>query len=450
MTFTPTRRQLLTLAGLGAGTAALAACGGPQTTPDSGGDASSAAQTDWSSVTPASEITFWSNHPGASEAVETEIIDAFNSSGAGITVSMVTAGANYEEVAQRFQTQQAAGELPDLVIFSDVWWFRYYMQSSIMPLDSILDTAGIDAGSYVQGLWGDYTYDGQQWAVPYARSTPLFYYNKEHWAAAGLPDRAPETWEEFADWAPQLMDADLGIQAAYQLPALAGYAGWVTQNNLWGWGGGWSAEDSFDITTDSDQSLAAMQFLQDAVYADKWAAVAAQSAADDVAAGAASATIESTGSLVGFQQAASFELGVGFLPGGPEVQQPVCPTGGAGLGIPAEIEPERQLAAATFLAFMTNPENTAKFAGATGYMPVRTDADTSAIISANPAAEVAINQLERIRPQDFARVFIPGADQEMANACGDMFTQQADVAETMGSLRSTLEQLYARDVEPNL
>jgi len=30
--------------------------------------------------------------------------------------------------------------------------------------------------------------------VPYARSTPLFYYNKDHYAAAGLPDRAPETW----------------------------------------------------------------------------------------------------------------------------------------------------------------------------------------------------------------------------------------------------------------
>src|SRR5690606_14953181 len=102
-------------------------------------------------------------------------IDAFNASGAGITVSMVTAGANYEEVAQRFQTQQAAGDLPDLVIFSDVWWFRYYMQGSIMPLDSIMDAAGIEADSYVQGLWSDYTYDGQQWAVPFARSTPLFY-----------------------------------------------------------------------------------------------------------------------------------------------------------------------------------------------------------------------------------------------------------------------------------
>lgn len=449
MTFRIDRRQLLTLAGLGAGSAALAACGGPQTTPQEGGE-NPAEEVDWASVTPASEITFWSSHPGGSEAVTQEIIDAFNDSGAGTTVELVTAGANYEEVAQRFQTQQAAGQLPDLVIFSDVWWFRYYMQSSIMPLDSILGAAEIDPASYIEGLWSDYTYDGQQWAVPWARSTPLFYYNKEHWSAAGLPDRAPETWAEFAEWAPELMAANPSIQAAFQLPALADYAGWVFQNNLWGWGGGWSAPDTFDITADSEASIAAMQFLQDAVYADGWAGVSAQAASDDVAAGAASATIESTGALVGFQEAAPFELGVGFLPGGPEVEQPVCPTGGAGLGIPSQIEPERQLAAANFLAFLTNPENSAKFSGATGYMPVNTGADTASIIEANPAAETAINQLDRIRPQDFARVFIPGADQEMAQACGDMFTQEADVATRLGELRTTLEEIYARDVEPNL
>ncbi len=44
-----------------------------------------------------------------------------------IKVNLVTAGANYEEIAQKFQTAQAAKSgLPGLVVLSDVWWFRYF------------------------------------------------------------------------------------------------------------------------------------------------------------------------------------------------------------------------------------------------------------------------------------------------------------------------------------
>lgn len=447
------RRSFLSLAGLGAGALALAACGGPSTsTPTSAapGGESTATGTDFGSVKPAAEITMWSNHPGGSEAVEQEIIKAFNASGAGITVKLVTAGANYEEVAQKFQTAQAGGSLPDLVIVSDVWWFRYWMSKSILALDPLLAAAKLDAASYRKGLWNDYRYGGAQWAVPYARSTPLFYYNKDHWAKAGLADRAPKTWAEFAEWAPKLQAAGTGAQHAFQLPALADYAGWTFQNNLWGNGAGWSAKDSFDITCDSADSVAALQVLADAVNKDKWAGVSAKSATDDLAAGAVSATIGSTGSLVGVQKVAKFNLGVGFLPGGPKATDNVCPTGGAGLAIPAGITPERQLAAATFLAYLTNPENTVKFSLATGYLPVREDADTKKVTDTNPLAQVAIDQLAHTRTQDYIRVFVPGADQEMAKACAAFLTQGKSVQESMTALKGTLQGVFDKDVKPKL
>ncbi|BEH03198.1 hypothetical protein brsh051_24790 [Brooklawnia propionicigenes] len=105
--------------------------------------------------------------------------------------------------------------------------------------------------------------------------------------------------------------------------------------------------------------------------------------------------------------AGKFDLGVGFLPGGPEETSPVCPTGGAGVGIPKKIAKENQLAAAKFIGFLTNPENTVKFSAATGYMPVRTSADTSSLLAANPLAGEAIKQLDVTRPQDYARAFLP-------------------------------------------
>lgn len=439
------RRSFLSLAALGAGAATLAACGGPSTT--SGGPTAQA-DIDFSGVKPASQITFWSNHPGKSEDAEKAIIEKFHASQSDIKVNLVTAGANYEEVAQKFQTAQQGGELPNIVIFSDVWWFRYFLNGSIIPLDSLLKQLDFKVSDYRKQLLGDYQYGGKQWAVPYARSTPLFYYNKDHFKAAGLPDRAPKTWQEFAEWAPKIKAANPGIQNVYQHPALADYAGWTLQNQLWGEGAAWS--DKFTITADADKTVKAMQMVQDTVYKDKWAGVSSKDASADLSAGAVSATMSSTGSLVGVLKAAKFNVGVGFLPGGSVNTTNVCPTGGAGLGIPKNNTKEQQLAAATFLKFLTSPENTAAFSAATGYMPVRESADMSAVLAKHPQIKTAIDQLSVTRQQDYARVFLPGADQEMAKAAGKILTQQGDVKSALSELQKTLQGIYDNDVKPHL
>lgn len=440
------RRSFLGLAGVGAGAVALSACAGPSTS--SGPSSAVAADLDFTGVKPASEITFWSNHPGQSQEIEKKLIDKFHASQGDIKVKLVTAGANYEEVAQKFQTAQQGGQLPNVVIFSDVWWFRYFVNDSIIPLDGLLKHLEVDTDDYRSALMEDYKYEGQQWAVPYARSTPLFYYNRDHFKAAGLPDRAPATWEEFGEWAPKLKSANAGIQNAYQHPALAGYAGWTLQNNLWGEGGAWSRE--WEITTDSPESIKAMQWVQDTVYKHKWAGVSSNDASADLSSGAVSATLSSTGSLVGVLKAAKFDVGVGFLPGGPAAKTDVCPTGGAGLGIPKNNTKEQQLAAATFLKFMTEPENTAAFSEATGYMPVRESSDMAAVLARTPQIKTAIDQLEVTRTQDFARVFLPGADQEMAKTAARILTEKHDVETSMKDLKRVLEGIYNNDVKPNL
>lgn len=440
------RRHFLGLAGLGAGAAALAACGGPSTAGTA--DAVDTATIDFSGVKPAASIDFWTNHPGKSQDVEKAIIEKFHAKFPDIKVNLVTAGANYEEIAQKFQTSQAAKTgLPGLVVLSDVWWFRYFSNGSIIPIDGLVKQLDIKIDDFQKSLVDDYKYDNKQWALPYGRSTPLFYYNKDHFKAAGLPDRAPATWQEFAEWAPKLKSTS-GAQYAYIYPALAGYAGWTLQNNLWGWGGAWSK--GWDITCDSKESVAALQWAQDSIYKDGWAGVSSKEAADDFAAGITSSTISSTGSLLGVLKAAKFNVGVGFLPGGPEVPSSVCPTGGAGLGIPSGITKEEQLAAATFLKFMTEPENTAAFSAATGYMPTRLSADMSSVLAATPQIKTAMDQLAATKVQDNARVFLPGADQEMAKSAAKILTQQGDVQATMTELKKTLEGIYTKDVKPKL
>jgi hypothetical protein len=231
------RRRLLALGGAGLGAVALNACGGPSTSAPAA-QQSSAGTADYANVKPAAEITFWSNHPGKSQDITQKLIDKFHTSQSAIKVTLVTAGANYEEVAQKFQTAQQGGQLPHLVVLSDVWWFRYMINDSIINLDPLIASLDYKVDDYRKGLWADYQYKGKQWAVPWARSTPLFYYNKAMWKTAGLDDRAPKTWQEFAEWAPKLKQANPAITAPYMHVAASDYDSWSLQNKVWGFGGG--------------------------------------------------------------------------------------------------------------------------------------------------------------------------------------------------------------------
>lgn len=443
--FNVDRRGFLGLAGVAAGTTVLSACGGGPST--SGDETKETESVDWKSVKPAAEIQFWSNHPGKSKEVEQAIITAFNSSQSDTKVSLVTAGANYEEVAQKFQTAQTGGQLPGVILQSDVWWFRNMINDLIIPLNEVMDAIEFDTDDYQDSLIKDYQYNDKQWGVPYARSTPLFYYNKDMFKAAGL--EAPKTWGDLAEMAPKIKSANSGLQAVYQHPASSDYDSWSLQNKIWGWGGALSKD--FDITCDSPEVIDAVNYSKDSVFTGKWAGISAKDAGADFSAKAVACTVASTGSLVGILGAAQFDVGVAFLPGGPKETDMVCPTGGAGLGIPKNIKPEQQLAAANFLKFLAQPENAAKFASATGYMPVRKSADMSAIFKERPQAEEAIKQLAHTRVQDNARVFLPGGDREIGKAQSDVMTGAAkDTKARFTELKATLEGIYNKEVKPKL
>ncbi|WP_432510785.1 ABC transporter substrate-binding protein [Kineococcus sp. SYSU DK001] len=442
------RRGALGLMGAGVGALGLAACSGPSTA-SSGGGTASAEKTDWSAITPADRVTIWTNHPGSSQPVEAEFLTRWAKENADIEVEFVTAGSNYDEISQKFQAALTGSDLPDLVLLSDVWWFRYAINGQLAPLQDLLPAAGVDVDNYQDGLYADYQYDGSQWAVPYCRSTPVFYYNKAHWSAAGLPDRGPQTWAEFEQWLPKLAAAGTGAQAPYGLGKGTGNATWIHQNLIWGTGGALS--DEWTMTVDSEQVLAASDYLRG--YITKgWAAVSSSDQASDFGAGLYSSVIGSTGSLSGILEAATFEVGNAFLPGGEAGQ--FVPTGGAGFAVPAKRSPEQQLAAATFLKFLAEDDNTAYFSQNTGYMPVTTGAVNSApmqeVYARTPLFKTAVDQLANTRTQDYARVFVPGGDQSTVTAWEKVMLQGAASKDAWGTAQSEIQQSYAADVEPLL
>lgn len=407
------------------------------------GTAGSAEELDFSGVEPATELTFWSNHPGGSIELEKEIISRFEEE-TGIKVEMVTAGANYEEVSQKFQTAQTSGQVGDLVVLSDATWFPAFLAQSIIPIDEAMKAVGVETADYQKTLFNDYEYDGSHYGVPYARSTPIFYYNKDHYAEAGLPvDEAPATWDDVKDYSMKLKEA--GINAdGFGYPEESEYPAWTMANLVWGYDGAWSDKWNFD-TVNNENTVEAITFAKDAVT-DGWAAVLTGDPATSFSAGGVSQVIASTGSLRGILDSAQFDVGVGFLPAGPKVSENIVPTGGAGLAIAAKSSPEKQLAAAKFAAFLTNPENTAFFAEGTGYLPVQPSADMTAVYEEIPQYKAAVEQLPLTRSQDYARVFVPGGDLTLSKALQSILAGGADVQTTLDQVRDDLQRLYDRDL----
>lgn len=424
----------------------LGACAGPRvsdnTSSGAASDSTSGSAVDYSSLEPAKEISFWSNHPGGSIDIEQKIIDQFTQD-TGITVNLVTAGANYEEVAQKFQTAQVSGDAGDLVVLSDANWFTQYVNGSITPIDDLLAASDNDTSTYVDALYGDYLYEGSHYAVPFARSTPIFYYNKDQYAAAGIT-QAPTTWDEVKADSEKLKAVNTSDVVAFGFPSEAEYPAWTMSNLVWSYGGSWSNEWDFSTMTDS-ATVEALTFAQDGVK-DGWAGVLSGDPESVFAAGGASQVVASTGSLKGILDSATFDVGVAYLPGGPEATTGIVPTGGAGLAVSASSTPEKQLAAAMLASYLTNSENTATFSAGTGYLPVRSDADMSAVYADNPNFEVAVEQLANTRSQDYARVFVSGGDKALASALQTILSSDADVTETMTTAQQAIQTSFDRDL----
>jgi sn-glycerol 3-phosphate transport system substrate-binding protein len=428
-----TRRQLLKGMGAGASVLALAACV-PAVAPAPSGGASSAA--------PAKDrvtVTLWSSFTGKNGEAETELVKRFNESQSDVFVDYQFQGS-YEETAQKLTAALQARTAPDMSLLSDVWWFKFYLNNAILALDDLLAAEQVDLADYQDSLINEGVRQGKHYWIPFARSTPLFYYNKQMWADAGLPDRGPETWAEFEEWAPKLvkMDGDTLSTAAFIHPDGASYIAWLFQPVAWQYGGKYSDPD-FTMHLTDENTVRAGQFYKDTVHTHKWARPTKDLAADFVN-GLAAAMMASTGAMGGIKANAQFDFGTAFLP---KETNFGCCTGGAGLAILASTPEEKRQAAMKYIAFATNPENTSFWAQNTGYMPVRKSALESQTMQDYfvqfPQFKTATDQLPLTQPQDSARVFVPNGDQIIGKGLERITVQSEDVATVFAEVQAILE-----------
>ncbi len=381
-------------------------------------------------------VVYWSSWGGASGKALQKLVDDFNASQKEIFVENQYQGT-YEETAQKLAAALAARQVPDMASMSEVTWNKFYLNGSLQNMTDYFKSANMDPKTYVSSLIEEGTKNGDVWWVPFARSTPLFYYNRDMFKKAGLPDRGPKTWDELREWGKDLMGKG-GAKKVFAFTNAKNYNAWHFQGNVWQWGGAYSNEE-FDMLIDEGGAVEAGEWLRKFVHEDKMGYMA-EDQSIDFGNGICATTQQSTGSLGGIVEAAKFEVGTAMLP---EMKKFGCPTGGAGLGIMAAAPDERKQAAFEFIKFLAKPENVTYWSKETGYMPVtnsaRESAEMQAYFKENPNFKVAVEQLPKTQPQDSARRLVPNGDQTIGTGLERILANNEPASQVFKGVAQQLE-----------
>ncbi len=403
-----TRRVALQFgAALGAlGSGALAAACGAQGSGGSGGQASERLGPNGYTFKQPVQLTYWKSLEGPRHDAQVKLTDDFNAKRSDVKVSLEHVGA-YAQAAEKLTAALAASTPPDVMLLTvDQHTPAFARQGALHPLDEFAKSdKSAQFDKYVPGFIKNGTINGKLYQIPFARSTPLMYYNKDHLKAAGLPETPPSTWDQLVDVGQTLSRAGV-LQATNEEPrqrAVASIVGWWPfQSMLWAFGGKYS-DDKFNPTLTQTESVQAMEHLVDMVKRHQMARAYRTGGAAQTAfmQGQLSFTFESTAQLTQNERAATFRLGAAFMP---SKKERAVPGGGSGLTIIGSIPVEKREAGWEFIKFVTNTPNTIYFSQETGYMVVRTDAadqpDYKKYLAENPNAKVTFDQMQYVRTQD--------------------------------------------------
>jgi len=351
------------------------------------------------------EIDFWYALSGKNGEYIEKMVKEFNASQKEVVVKPAYQGSYYENHS-KVLAAVASGNQPDVTMV-EIASIGAFADAKV--LEDLGPYANGDESKYIKGLMGNSYWNEKLYAIPFNRSTPLLYVNRDMLKAAGLDPNGPKTWEELKQYSQKLTKKEGGKTTTY---------GFSTPIDIWFYealvfqsGGKILSEDGKQFLLNSPEGKAPLEFwtglLKEGVMkappGEKYNAwdVAKQ----DFLNQQVGMIFTSTGDLKGLVENAKFEVGAAFLPANKSYG---VPTGGANLVVLSKSSDEEKKAAWEFVKWMTDTKQTIGFSSETGYMPVTNDAVESAEMKAyyekQPNFKVAIDQLQYGNP----RPMVPG------------------------------------------
>ncbi len=302
------------------------------------------------------------------------IVADFHKANPNIRVEPVW-GGNYWQNMQKTVAALQAGTPPDVAVHLAIDVVTLRDLDAVVPLDEFVQREGGEKflGDFFPGFVSDLKADGKVWAIPFQRSTPILYFNKDLFRKAGLdPNKPPTTWDELLAAARKATVRDASGQAT-QWGLTIPDDPWLLMSFVLQNGGRTHSADFKKVYIAEKASVEALQFWAD--LANKHKVIPRHrtfpESVQDFAAGKTAMLIHSTGNLRFVRDSAKFEWGAAFLP---RHKKQAVAIGGAGFFIFKKAPKEKQEAAWQFAKFAASPEMQARWNIGSGYIATRKSA----------------------------------------------------------------------------
>lgn len=352
-------------------------------------------------------ISFWHSMGGVNRQAIDTLVQKFNDENEyGITVEAEYQGS-YDDALNKLKSAQIGNMGADLVQVYEIGT-RFMIESGwIVPMQSMVNADEYDTSVLEPNLAAYYTINDMLYSMPFNSSTPLMYYNKDMFDAAGITE-IPDSLEAIAQIGDKLLDS--GAQEVMSL----GIYGWFFEQFIGKQGleyannGNGRTEAATAVAFDENGAAANIlnewKNLYDLGYAPN-VGKGGDAGLADFSAGKSAITLGSTASLKQILQDVDgkFEVGTAYFPKVKSTDEGGVSIGGASLWALDNNDPKKLRATWEFVKFLISPESQAFWNAETGYFPVNVDAHDEDVFKENiekyPQFETAIDQLHDSAPQ---------------------------------------------------
>jgi len=346
------------------------------------------------------KLTYWHSMGGAAGEGIAQMVADFNASQSEIVVEEQFHGS-YDDAITKLKSS-GANQGPDIMQLYDIGT-RWMIDSGYaLVMQDIIDKNGYDTSVLEPNIAGYYTVDGKLHCMPFNSSTPLMYYNKDAFAAAGLdPATPPKNFEELRAAAETLTNDDV---TGMTMQVYSWLFEQYTSKQAKHYANNGNGRDAHATAVEFDSNGAGIAFLT-ALNEMTQAGVNGNMGRDGTAitnAFAAEKTFiifGSTASLPSILKAVdgAFELGTAPLPNLIADVNGGVSIGGAALWIMDKNDAARADAAWKFIEYAVSPEFQIYWHKVTGYFPVTTKSydlqEMKDQMVQNPLFVTAIDQL---------------------------------------------------------
>ena len=360
--------------------------------------------------TTGTKLTFWHSMGGVNGEAMDYLVNKFNEENTdGITVEAVYQG-EYDDTINKLKSAQIGNMGADLVQIYDLGT-RFMIDSGwIIPMQEMIDADGYDISQIEPNVAAYYTTkDGNMYSMPFNSSTPLLYYNKDMFEAAGITE-VPASLPEIAE----IGDALMNQGGAQEVLAISIY-GWYFEQFLCKQGlemvdNGNGREEAatkvvFDENGGALNILNAWYDLYEQGYAPNVGRSGSDTATTDFTSGKAAMMLGSTASLkqVLEDSGGKFEVGTAYYPAVSSDDKGGVSIGGASLWALNNNDEKQAAATWKFIKFLISPESQAYWNAQTGYFPIVTAAQDEQVFKDNiaqyPQFQTALDQLHDSAPE---------------------------------------------------